>query len=84
MARNLEKKREYDRERYKRLRDENLAEVREAERLRKAAQRKRKSAPLQHDYGSTTNPYSTDTPHGASAADRQSYQDWMRDEAFQQ
>ena len=71
--RNIERKRQYDRDRYAKLREEHTDRVREAERLRK--QRQRKKAP---DPYSMFNQVSLDTPAGARAADKQRYIDSQR------
>lgn len=66
--RNLERKREYDRNRYAEKREENPDGVREAERLRKARQRKKARDPY-----SKFNQVSIDSPEGERAVEKQSY-----------
>ena len=92
LMRNIERKREYDRERYAKLRQDNPERVREAERLRKQRQRKeRKPEPNEQvrqrmekfrathvDPNSKFNHVSLDTPAGARAADKQRYIDSQR------
>lgn len=63
--RNFDKKRENDRIRYAEKRQKNPLEVREAERLRKAAQRKRKRDPY-----SQFNTSSIDEPGGLEKLER--------------
>jgi hypothetical protein len=78
VPRNAERKLEYDRNRQKRLRIEDPEGVREAERIRKAAQRARQRAagePIREET------LSLDDPRVAGSLDKKMYRDWASREA---